>query len=406
MPAELIKRGAFTLGALLVCLLGLYIPLPGVDAAAWKIVFDAQRGLLGQANALSGGTLSRLSIFSLSITPYISSAIIVQLLAMVSPAINRLRNDGERGRAVVEFYTRSGTVLLAGLQGYGLATGLERVDMIVPEPGLIFRLTTMLTLVAGTLFLTWLAGQITMRGLGNGIALIIAAGIVNMAPRNIAFLLDGSRLGIVSPRTLLGVALGVVAFTALVIVVERARRRLPVEFAERRIGRQRQTADIALKLNPAGLMPVFVVGVMLTLVSIVLGLAALLTDVSGWRDPLDVMLGAPVRLPATAALIVLFTFVYTAFVCDPEQMAARLAACGGTLPGIAAGEATAAYLDRAISRTAAIGAAYLVVVTVLPEFVTLYLGLPVMLSGTSMLVLVCVALDLVAEVEAYSARAR
>jgi preprotein translocase subunit SecY len=408
MPTELIKRGAFTLGALLVCLLGIYIPLPGVDAAAWKILFDAQRGMLGQANALSGGAVSRLGIFSLSIMPYVSAAIVVQLLAMVSPALARRRDDGERGRATIELYTRCGTVLLAALQGYGVATGLESAAAVVPEPGLLFRLTTMLTLTAGTLFLVWLAGQITARGLGNGVALILTAGIVNVAPREIATLLEGSRLGIVAPRTLLWLALGAAAFTALVVMVERARRRLPVEFAERRIGTQttpRRTADIALKLNPAGLMPAFIVGVTFSIVSVVLSLAALLTDISGWRDPLNVMFSAPVRLPGTAILMVLFTLVYTAFVCDPDQMAARLAACGGTLPGIAPGEATAAYLDRALSRAAAIGATYLVAVTALPELVTLYLGLPVMLSGTSLLVLVCVALDLISEVEAYSAQA-
>ena len=403
MSPELMKRGAFTLGALLICLLGLYVPLPGIDAMAWRMVFDAQRAMLGQATPLSGGGLSRISVLSLSITPYVSAAIIMQLLAMVSPTIGRLRDDGERGRATIELYTRFGTALLAALHGYGLATGLERVGMIVPAPGLVFRLTTMLTLTAGTLFLVWLAGQITARGLGNGVALILAAGFVSTAPRDILLLVQASRLEMVAPRTLLGLALAVAAFTALVVVVERSRRRLPVEFAERRIGTQttpRQAADIVLKLNPAGLMPVFILGVMFSIGSIVLTLAALLTDVAGWRDPLDVMLSAPVRLPVTALLIVLFALVYTAFVCDPEQMAARLAACGGALPGVAPGESTAAYLDRAISRSAAIGAVYLALVTVVPEAVTLYLALPVMLSGTSILVLVCVVLDLVSEIEA------
>jgi len=402
----LMKRSAFTLGALLVCLIGIYIPLPGVDVSAWKVLFDAQsHGMLGQADALSGGALSRLSIFSLSITPYVSSAIIVQLLAMVSPTLATLRNDGERGRTIIELYTRYGTVLLAALQGYGVATGLETVGAVVPEPGLLFRLTTMLTLLAGTLFLMWLAGQITERGLGNGIALILAAGIVNALPREIVGLLVSSRRGIISPVHLPVVALVIAGLTALVVVAERSRRRLRVEFAERRIGMQRQTADIVIKLNPAGLMPVFIVGMLFSIFLIVLSVIALLTDISGWVDTLNITLYAPVRLVGTAVLIVLFTYVYTAFVCDPEQMAARLAACGGALPGIAPGEATAAYLDRAITRSAAIGAIYLVVVMVVPELVTLYLALPVMLEGMPILVVVCVVLDLMAEIKARVAHA-
>jgi preprotein translocase subunit SecY len=406
MSTELIKRGAFTLGALLVCQLGTYIPLPGVDVAAWGLLFNAQsHGLLGQANALSGGAVSRLGIFSLSITPYVSAAIIVQLLAMVSPAIGRRRNDGERGRATIELYTRYGTVLLAALQGYGVATGLERVGAVVAEPGLVFRLTTMLTLVAGTLFLMWLAGRITERGLGNGLGLILAAGIVTMLPSGIAGLLEMSRQGMIAPGALLKVVLAVAAMTVLAVVVERARRRLPVEFTERRVGMQRQTADIVLKLNPAGLMPAFMVGILFEIFLIVLSVVALLTDISGWVDTLKITLYAPVRLVGTAVLIVLLTFVYTAFVCDPEQMAARLAACGGALPGIAPGEATAAYLDRAISRSAAIGAAYLVAVMVVPELVSSYLALPFMLDGTRILVVVCVVLDLMAEIKARRAHA-
>jgi preprotein translocase subunit SecY len=401
MSTELIKRGAFTLGAVLVCQLGSYIPLPGVDVTAWAMLFNAQsHGLLGQANALSGGAVSRLSVLSLSITPYISAAIIVQLIAMVSPAINRRRNDGERGRATIELYTRCGTALLAALQGYGVATGLERVGAVVADPGLLFRLTTMLTLLAGTLFLVWLAGRITERGLGNGLGLILAAGIVTMLPSGIARLLEAGRAGVAAPGTLLKILLTVAAVTVLVVVVERARRRLPVEFAERQDGMQRQTADIVLKLNPAGLMPTLMVGILFSILLIVLSVVASLVDISGWVDTLNITLYAPVRLVATAALIVLFTFVYTAFVCDPEQMAARLAACGGALPGNAPGEATAAYLDRAISRSAAIGAAYLVVVMVVPELVSLYLALPVLLAGPPILVVVCAVLDLMAEIKA------
>ena len=406
MSTELIRRGAFTLGALLVCLIGLYIPLPGVDAEAWKRIFDLQPGgLLGQANALSGGGVSKLSILSLSITPYVSAAILVQLLAMVSRRLRALGDD-ERGRARLERYTLVAAMTLAGFQAYGIATALERVGQIVSEPGVVFRLTTVLTLVAGTLFLVWLAGRITARGIGNGIALIIAAGIVNTLPHEIFGLFQTSRQGIVAPGLVVKIVLIIAAITALVVVVERSRRRIPVEFAERRVGTQilpPQAAGITLKLNPAGLMPVYIVGVLVTIVFIVLSIAASFTDISGWMTPLNFALGAPVRLLGSAVLIALLTFVYTAFVCDPEQMAARLAACGGGVPGIAPGEATAAYLDSAITRTTAFGAVYLIIVMVLPEALTTSIASPIDLGGTPILVLVCVVLDLAAEARAYRA---
>jgi preprotein translocase subunit SecY len=400
MSTELIKRGALTLGALLVCQFGTYIPLPGVDLTAWAMLFDAQsHGMLGQANALSGGALRRLSILSLSLTPYLTSAVILQLLSMVSRALRRLADD-EPGRRKLERATVAGTVLLTALQSYGIAVGLEATGTVVHDPGLLFRLMTVVTLTAGTLFLVWLAGQVTARGLGNGIALILAVGIVSTLPAGIARLLEFSRQGALAPGALPAIALVIAGSIVLVVVAERARRRLPVEFAARGVGTHRQTADIALKLNPAGLMPVFIMGVLFSVVLILLSIAALLIDKSGWADTLNVMLPTPVRLVGTAVLIVLFTFVYTAFVCDPEQMAARLAACGGALPGIAPGEPTAAYLDRAISRSAALGAAYLVAVIVVPELVMLYFGLPMIPGGTPILVLVCVVLDLIAESQA------
>jgi preprotein translocase subunit SecY len=273
----------------------------------------------------------------------------------------------------------------------------------VLEPGLLFRLTTVLTLTAGALFLVWLAGQITARGIGNGIALILAAGIVTMLPSQLAGLLELMRQGLLAPRALAVIALVIAGSTALVVLVERARRRLPVEFAERRIGMQRQTADIALKLNPAGLMPLFMVAITFTIVMLALSLASLLAARFGWFGPVHLVVGEPLRLVATAILIALFAFLYTAFVCDPDQMAARLAARGGTLPGIAPGEPTAAYLDRAISRTAGIGALYLVVVMLVPGLVAFWLALPVVPGGMPILVLVCVALDLTAEIQAHKA---
>ena len=405
MSTELVKRAALTVGALLVYRLGLYIPLPGIDASAWTAIFDTQSGgVLGQANALAGGALRRLSILSLSIMPYVTVAIILQLLAMVSRRLRAFADD-ERGRIILDRWTIGVTLPLVLFQSYGIAIGLEGAGTVVPEPGLLFRLTTVLTLTAGTLFLVWLAGQITARGLGNGIALIIAAGIVNTLPSGIAGLLEASRLGIITSGAMLLIALVTAALVALVVVAERSRRRLPVEFAARQVGMQSRTADIALKLNPAGLMPNYLASLVLTIVLIAAMFAGLLFAGSEWPDRLRIALasGTLLHLLVTAALITFFTLLYTAFVCDPEQMAARLAACGGTLPGIAPGEATAAHLDRVISRTAAFGAAYLVLVMLLPDFLTSFFGLPIVLGGTSILVLVCVLLDLTAEVRAYLA---
>jgi preprotein translocase subunit SecY len=411
MSAELMKRSAYTLGALLVYWLGLRIPLPGVDLAAWTAVFDMQSGgMLGQANALSGGALRTLGILSLSITPYVTGAIILQLLSMVSRRLRALADD-ERGRGILERYTIVLTALLAALQGYGIAVGLEGIGPIVPEPGLLFRLTTVLTLTAGTLFLVWLAGQITARGIGNGVALIIAAGIVNALPREISALVEGSRQGVVASGTVTVVAALIAIVTAIVVVGERSRRRLPVEFAERQVGTRalpRQSAVLALKLNPAGLVPSYMASLVLSVILIAATFTALQVEGSEWLDRLRVALGygTLLHLVVSAALIAFFTLVYTAFVCDPEQMAARLAACGGTLPGIAPGEATAAHLDGVISRTAAFGAAYLVLVMLLPEFLTTFLELPINLGGTSILVLVCVLLDFAAEIRGHVAPAK
>jgi preprotein translocase subunit SecY len=407
MSTELLKRSAFTIAALLIYFLGLHIPLPGIDAAAWMQIFDMQSGgIMGQANALSGGALRRLSILSLSLTPYVTAAVILQVLAMVSRRLRALADD-ERGRLILERTTLAITVLLTLFQAYGVASALEGLAPVVSEPGLLFRLTTVLTLTAGTLFLAWLAGQITARGLGNGIALIIAAGIVNTLPSGIAGLLELSRQGAIAPVALPVVALVTVALIVLVVVAERSRRRLPVEFAARQAGTQTlpgQTAEISLKLNPAGLMPNYLASLLLTIVLIATIFVGLSFG-SEWPNQLRLALspGTLLHLVVLAALIAFFTLLYTAFVSDPTAMAARLAALGGTLPGIPPGEATAAHLDSVISRTAGFGAAYLVVVMLLPEFLTSFFGLPIALGGTSILVLVCVVLDLAAEISGYLA---
>jgi preprotein translocase subunit SecY len=408
MSPELMKRGAFTIVALLIYWLGLRIPLPGVDVAAWMRIFDVQSGgMIGQADALSGGAVRRLGILSLSITPYVTSAVILQVLAMVSRRLRALADD-ERGRVRLERATLAVAALLAALQSYGIASGLEGVGEVVREPGSLFRLTTVLTLTAGTLFIAWLAGQITARGLGNGVALIIAAGIVNTLPPQIAGLIELSRQGAIAPSAAPVTALVVAALFVLAVVAERSRRRLPVEFAERQVGATtlpRQSAELALKLNPAGLIPSYLASLLISIVLIATTFAALVLEGSEWPDLVRVALspGTLLHLVVLAALIAFFTLLYTAFVCDPTAMAARLAALGGALPGIPPGEPTAAHLDSVISRTAGLGAAYLVVVMLLPDFLTGFFGLPIALGGTSILVLVCVVLDLAAEVRRYLA---
>ncbi len=408
MSLELVKRGAFTLAALLVYWIGLNIPLPGIDVASWTAIFDMQGGgLLGQANTLSGGALRRLSVLSLSITPYVAAAVFVQVLSLVWGRLRALA-ENEHGRTRLERYTLGVAALLAAIQACAISLGLEGLGPIVPAPGLLFRLTTMLTLIAGTLFLTWLAGRITVRGIGNGVALIIAAGIVNTLPREVAVLVESYRQGIIAPGAATVIAVIAVVVTAIVVAAERARRRIPVEFAGRQVGMQRRTAEIALKLNPAGLMPSYLTSLLLTVLLIAAIFVALHIEGSEWPEALRVALryGTRLHLLVTALLIVFFTLLYTAFVCDPEQMAARLAASGGTLPGIAPGEATAAHLDGVVTRTAALGAVYLAFVMLLPEVLTDFFQVPVILGGTSVLVLVCVVLDLAAETRAYLAPAR
>ena len=408
MSVELMKRGAVTIVALLIYWLGLRIPLPGVDVAAWMQMFDMQSGgMLGQANALAGGGVRNLGILSLAITPYVTGAVILQVLAMVSRRLRALADDA-RGRARLERATLAITALLAALQAYGIASGLEGVSVVVPEPGLVFRLTTILTLTAGALFIAWLAGQITVRGLGNGIALIITAGIVNMLPRQIAGLIELTRQGAIESSALPTVALVTTVLFVLVVVAERSRRRLPVEFPERQVGTRtlpRQTVELALKLNPAGLIPTYLASLLISIVLLATTFAALWLEGSEWPNQVRVALspGTVLHLVVFAALIAFFTLLYTAFVCDPSQMAARLAALGGALPGVSPGEATAAHLDAAISRTAGLGAAYLVVVMLLPDFLAGFFGLPMALGGTSILVLVCVVLDLASEIRGYLA---
>jgi preprotein translocase subunit SecY len=407
MTPENMRRIAFTFGALLIYRLGVYIPLPGIDPEFWAQIFNTQSGgILGQANLFSGGAVRRLGIFSLSITPYVSAAIVLQLMTMASPTLRALRNGAERGRSFIDLYTRYGTVFLAAIQSYGLALGLEGTGQLVADPGFLFRLSTVLTLTGGTVFLVWLTGQITARGIGNGIALILLAGIATELPRELFSLVQRDRLGLLPDNTKPALMLIVIAVVVGVVAMELARRRLVVQFPARQAGDRTlpsRSSHLALKLNPAGLMPVVLTSWLPLVVTAPATLATLYAGQDlGWASELTARLGygQPLHLLVSAALLIFFTFFYTALVCDPDDMAAKLETHGGAVPDVAPGEATAAHLDHVLSRTAAMGAAYLAFVLLLPEILTAWLEVPFHFGGASLLILVCVTLDIAARLRA------
>jgi len=397
----------FTLGALVIYRLGVYVPIPGIDPAVWAEIFRTQPGNIWQQyNFLSGGVIRFLGIFSLGIMPYVTAALLIQLLTLLSPAVKRLKQQGERGREIMARYTLAVTLFLVAWQAYGIAVALEGAGSVVSEPGLLFRVSTVLTLTGGTIFLAWLSQQITARGIGNGIAVILVAGIVSELPRNIAGTLELGRTGMLSPGTLLALMLLVVVVTALVAAMERARRRLPIWFAERKVGTRvlpSRSADLALKLNPAGIIPAILASWIVSIVVVAVNLAAWLAGKDGGSidgPTFGLGLGTPLHLLVSAGIILFVAFVYTAFVSNPDDMAEKLDQQGGALPGIASGEATAAHLDHVISRTTAIGAAYLALLMLLPDILVSYSEVAFHFPSVSLLVLVCATLDIEAQVRA------
>jgi preprotein translocase subunit SecY len=404
---RLVHRIWFTLGALVIYRLGVYVPLPGIDPAVWAQIFRSPAGgILQQFNFLSGGAVRALGIFSLGIMPYVTAAIILQLMTFFCPALKRRRQEGERGRQIIDRYTLYVTLGLTATQAYGIATGLEGIRLLVSDPGLLFRVSAMLTLTAGTMLLAWLSQQITARGIGNGIALLLVAGIAAELPREIAELLVSNRLGVLTSGILLALVLVIVAVAALVVMMERARRRLPIRFAERQAGTRTlpsQSADLALKLNPGGIMPAVLASWLTSIVVAAVYLVAWLAGKDGgWTRDLTSGLGygTPLHLLVGAAIILFFAFVYTAFVSNPDDMTEKLEKHGGALPEITSGEATAAHLDHVISRTTAIGATYLAFLILLPEILISYSGATFYFPSMSLLILVCATLDIEAQVRA------
>ena len=402
---ELKKRIWFTLGALLVYRLGTYIPLPGINPEALAQAFNqAQTGIIGLFNMFSGGAVGRMAIFALGIMPYISSSIIMQLMTTVSPTLEALKKDGERGRKVINQYTRYGTVILATLQAYGISVGLEGSSGIVTDPGMFFRFSAVLTLVGGTMFLMWLGEQITARGIGNGISLIIFAGIVAELPSAIAGTLELGRQGALSTPIILGVIALAIIVIAFIVFMERAQRRLIIQYPKRQVGNkmfQGDSSHLPLKLNTAGVIPPIFASSLLLLPVTVANFAS--GQGPEWLTTITALLGhgQPLYMILYAALIVFFVFFYTAIVFNPQETADNLKKHGGFIPGIRPGQRTAEHIDRILTRISVLGAVYLVLVCLLPEFLISATGVPFYFGGTSLLIVVSVTMDTVSQVQGH-----
>jgi len=398
---ELKKRIWFTLGALLVYRLGTYIPIPGINLDALADIFSQnQGGMLAFFNTFAGGAVGRMAIFALNIMPYISASIIIQLLTTVSPHLEQLKKDGEQGRKQINQYTRYGTVFLAALQGYGIAAGLEAAGTIVSDPGLFFRATTVITLVGGTVFLMWLGEQITARGIGNGISLIIFAGIVAELPSAIVGTLELGRQGALSTVLILSILVMSIVVIAAIVFMERAQRRLIVQYPKRQMGNkvyQGDSSHLPLKLNTAGVIPPIFALLMPTTV------AALSPNMPDWAVTLTALLGRgqPGFLVIYIALIVFFAFFYTAIVFNPKDTADNLKKHGGFIPGIRPGARTAEYIDYVLTRITVIGALYLAAISLLPELLIANLALPFYFGGTSLLIVVSVTMDTVSQIQSH-----
>ena len=402
---ELKKRIWFTLGALLIYRLGTYIPIPGVNPEALADIFRQQQsGILGMFNMFSGGAIGRMAIFALNIMPYISASIIIQLLTTVSPHLEQLKKEGEQGRRQINQYTRYGTVLLAALQGYGIAIGLEGAGNVVVDPGWFFRITTVITLVGGTVFLMWLGEQITARGVGNGISLIIFAGIVAQLPHAIAGTLELGRQGALSTALIIGLLVMAVLVIAFIVFMERAQRRLLVQYPKRQIGNrmfQGDSSHLPLKLNSAGVIPPIFASSLLLLPITMANFSS--GQGPDWLNSITAMLGMgqPLHIILYVAMIIFFAFFYTAVVFNPKDTADNLKKYGGFLPGIRPGERTAEYIDYVLTRITVVGALYLAAVCVLPELLISYTGVPFYFGGTSLLIVVSVTMDTVAQIHSH-----
>ncbi|NOR73139.1 MAG: preprotein translocase subunit SecY [Mariprofundaceae bacterium] len=407
---ELKNRIIFTLAMLVVYRLGAHIPVPGIDASVLAQFFSqAQGSLLGMFDMFSGGALSRLTIFALGIMPYISAAIILQLMTVVSPKLEQLKKEGESGRRKITQYTRYGTVFLATFQAIGMSIGLESFSVagqsVVLDPGLQFRAITAITLVAGTIFLMWVGEQVTERGIGNGISMIIFAGIVAGLPSAIGGTLELARTGEYSAFTVLGLFAMAIAVTGVVVWFERAQRRIPIQYAKRQVGNRLyggQSSFLPLKVNTAGVIPpIFASSLILlpaTFAQFTKG-----SEGFGWLGDLSAILspGAWLYMTIFTALIVFFCFFYTAIVFNPKDTADNLKKNGGFIPGIRPGQKTSDYIDAVLTRITVVGAAYVALVCLLPQYLISELSVPFYFGGTSLLIVVVVTMDTMSQIQSH-----
>ena len=406
---ELKRRLWFTLGVLIIYRLGTYIPLPGIDSAILADIFRQQQsGILGMFDMFAGGALGRMTIFALNVMPYISASIIMQLMTTVSPHLEQLKKEGEQGRKKINQYTRYGTVVLATIQAYGISVGLESMTgstgSAVIDPGTFFRITTVVTLTGGTVFLMWLGEQVTARGVGNGISLIIFAGIVAELPRALVSTLELGRTGALSTLFILFLMVMAVATIAFIVFMERAQRRIVVQYPKRQVGNKMFGGDnshLPLKLNTAGVIPpIFASSLLLLPITLASFSAA---GGPEWLTTVTSLLGRgqPLYLGLYLGGIVFFAFFYTAVVFNPADTADNLKKYGGFIPGIRPGKNTAEYLDYVLTRLTCVGAAYLAIVCLLPELLISQYAVPFYFGGTSLLIVVTVTMDTVAQVHSH-----
>ncbi|HRD92512.1 preprotein translocase subunit SecY [Accumulibacter sp.] len=404
---DLKRRLWFLLGALVVYRIGSHIPVPGIDSQVLSELFGKQQGgILGMFNMFSGGALSRFTIFALGIMPYISASIIMQLMTHASPQLEALKKEGEAGRRKITQYTRYGTVGLALFQGIGIAVAVESQPGLVLDPGMMFRFVTVITLVTGTMFLMWLGEQVTERGLGNGISIIIFAGIAAGLPNAIGGLLELVRTGAMHPLTAIVISVLVVLVTAFVVFVERGQRKILVNYAKRQVGNKvygGQSSHLPLKLNMAGVIPPIFASSIILFPATIAGWfgssesGRWLKDLAGALSP-----GQPIYVMLYAAAIVFFCFFYTALVFNSRETADNLKRSGAFVPGIRPGDQTARYIDKILMRLTLVGACYITIVCLLPEFMILKWNVPFYFGGTSLLIIVVVTMDFMTQVQAYT----
>ncbi len=404
---DLSRRLWFLLGALVVYRIGAHIPVPGIDPVVLADLFDAQKsGILGMFNMFSGGALERFTILALGIMPYISASIIMQLATHAVPHLEQLKKkEGEAGRRKITQYTRYGTLVLALFQAFGISVAMQSQAGLVLNPGTMFQMTTVITLVSGTMFLMWLGEQITERGLGNGISLIIFAGIAAGLPTAIGSTLEMARTGAFSIPLVLVLFFGAIGITALVVFVERGQRKILVNYAKRQVGNKvygGQSSHLPLKVNMAGVIPPIFASSIILFPATLAGWFASGQSMTWLKDVADKLSpGQPIYVMLYAAAIIFFCFFYTALVFNPRETADNLKKSGAFLPGIRPGDQTAHYIEKIMLRLTMVGAVYVTLVCLLPEFLVVKWNVPFYFGGTSLLIMVVVTMDFMAQVQSY-----